>query len=268
MSTTSPYNEAMIVSLIKEYYSLLISLSYLRASQIVSPPPSGHVINEKLCNSLGLDAAVISLMKKLPYIDGPYSAGDGQLDQDASAYGCLLFPGSWTGSLAYSFLRDDDIMESRDPYATGTQGYRLNYLLGHDIALAHNLRDGMTLVLDTKANTVRMLDNNDSPEVVNPEGTPLERPEEPMYYRNYHAQDATAYFKTLIADVRSLEYIPYGGDKYDREFFSSDAYPEICAHAKKVLLDEYGWGSENFRQDQWAADAERVLENIIHESGS
>lgn len=149
MSTTSPYNEATIVSLIKEHYSLLISLSYLRASQIVNPPPSDHVINEKLCNSLGLDAAVISLMKKIPYIDGPYS--DGKLDEDASAYGCLLFPGSWTGSMAYSFLRDDDIMESRDPEATGTRGYRLNYLLSHDVALAHNLRDGMTLVLDTKA---------------------------------------------------------------------------------------------------------------------
>lgn len=151
MSTTSPYNEATIVSLIEEYYSLLLSLSYLRASQIVNPPPSDHLINEKLCNSLGLDTAVISLMKKIPYIDGPYSASDGELDEEASAYGCLLFPGSWTGSLAYSFLRDDDILESRDPYATGTQGYRLNYLLSHDVALAHNLRDGMTLVLDTKA---------------------------------------------------------------------------------------------------------------------
>lgn len=157
MSTTSPYDEETIVSLIKEYYSLLISLSYLRASQIVNPPPSGHAINEKLCNSLGLDPAVTSLMRKSPYIDGPYSASDGEVDEDASAYGCMLFPGSWTGSLAYSFLRDDDIMESRDPYGTGTRGYRLNYLLSQDVALAHNLRDGMTLVLDTKASMTSII---------------------------------------------------------------------------------------------------------------
>lgn len=80
-----------------------------------------------------------------------------------------------------------------------------------------------------------MLDNNDSPEVVNPEGTPLERPEEPMYYRNYHAQDATSYFKSLITNIRSLECIPYGGDKYEREFFSSDAYPEIVSLSQLVV---------------------------------
>lgn len=149
MSTISSYHEATIVSLIREYYSLLISLSYLHASQVINPPPSNHTINESLCNQLGLDAAVISLMKKIPYIDGPYS--DGELDWDASAYGCMLFPGSWCGSMAYSFLRDSDIVESRDPEADGTEGVRLNYLLSHDVALAHNLRDGMTLVLDTKA---------------------------------------------------------------------------------------------------------------------
>lgn len=149
MSTESSYNEATIVSLLEEYYSLLVSLSYLHASQVINPPTSGHEINESLCNQLGLEAAVISLIKKIPYIDGPYS--DGELDEDASAYGCMLFPGSWCGARAYSFLRDHDIIESRDPEADGTEGVRLNYLLSHDIALAHNLRDGMTLVLDTKA---------------------------------------------------------------------------------------------------------------------
>lgn len=42
-------------------------------------------------------------------------------------------------------------MESRDPEADGTEGGRLYYLLSHGLALAHNLRDGMTLMLDTKA---------------------------------------------------------------------------------------------------------------------
>lgn len=92
MSTRSSYNETTIVSLVKEYYSLLIALSYIHPSQIVNPPPCNHIINESICKQLGLDAAVISLMKKLPYIDGPYS--DGKLDEEASAYGCMLFPGS------------------------------------------------------------------------------------------------------------------------------------------------------------------------------
>ncbi|KAI7788060.1 uncharacterized protein LA080_013366 [Diaporthe eres] len=102
-----------------------------------------------------------------------------------------------------------------------------------------------------------MLDDNDSPEVANPEGTPLERPEEPLHYRNYHAQDATSYFEDLIAKIRSLDLIPYGGDDYSREFYG-DAYPEVRDKVKKILLEEYGWGSANFRQEDWATDAESV----------
>ncbi|KAJ0108546.1 hypothetical protein J7T55_002150 [Diaporthe amygdali] len=240
----------------KEYYSQLISLSYLHVSQIINPPPSNHIINESLCSQLGLDAAVISLMKKLPYIDGPYS--DGVLDEHASAYGCMLFP----GSMAYSFLRDQDIVESRDPEADGTEGVRLKYLLSHDVALTHNLRDGMALVLDTKANTVRVLGNSNSPEVINPEGTPLKRPEEPMHYRNYCAQDATSYFEGLITKIRSLDLIPYGGDDFSRNFYG-DAYPEVRDQIKKILIEEYGWDSENFRQEDWATDADGVWKNIL-----
>jgi hypothetical protein len=61
-------------------------------------------------------------------------------------YGCHSFP----GSRGYSFLRGDDIVESRDPENDGVEGARLNYLLSHDVALSHCLRDGMILVLDTK----------------------------------------------------------------------------------------------------------------------
>jgi hypothetical protein len=148
--TGTLYNEETIVSLINEFYSLLVSLAYLRPSQIIYPPPgTGHNINEKLCISLNIDVAVISLMKRIPYIDGPYE--DVQklegFDEEASAYGCHLFP----GSRGYSFLRGDDIVESRDPENDGVEGVRLNYLLSHDVALSHCLRDGMILVLDTKA---------------------------------------------------------------------------------------------------------------------
>jgi hypothetical protein len=144
------YNEQIIVSLLNEFYSLLVSLAYLRPSQIINPPPgTGHNINEKLCNSLNIDVAVISLMKRIPYIDGPYE--DVQklegFDEEASAYGCHLFP----GSMGYSFLRGHDIVESRDPENDGVEGVRLNYLLSHDVALSHCLRDGMILVVDTKA---------------------------------------------------------------------------------------------------------------------
>ena len=69
------------------------------------------------------------------------------LDEDVSTYGCFLFPGSST----YSFLRDQDIIESRDPEYDGEESLKLDYLLSHDVGLAPNLRDGMTLMLDMKA---------------------------------------------------------------------------------------------------------------------
>jgi hypothetical protein len=149
-ATGKHYNEETIVSLINEFYSLLVSLAYLRPSQIIYPPPgTGHNINEKLCNTLNIDVAVISLMKRVPYIDGPYEAVQRLegFDEEASVYRCHLFP----GSRGYSFLRGDDIVESRDPENDGVEGVRLNYMLSHDVALSHCLRDGMILVLDTKA---------------------------------------------------------------------------------------------------------------------
>lgn len=144
--TSMPYNEEITVDLITEWYSLLISLAYLYPTQVIYPP---HNINERLCKSLGIDDVVISLMKKIPYIDGPYvdvQKREG-LDEGETVYGYHLFP----SSMGYSFLRDDDIVESRDPENGGVRGVRLNYLLSHDVALSHCLRDGMILILDTKA---------------------------------------------------------------------------------------------------------------------
>lgn len=133
-----------------------------------------------------------------------------------------------------------------------------------------------------------MLDNNDSPEVANPEGTPLERPLEPGHYPNFLAH-ATSYFEGLIVKIRSLDLIPYGGSQFERDFYG-DEEPEIasitrigCAaqnerkltdsplqrdQAKKILIKEYGWGLENFRQEDWATDAEGLWARIIRESCS
>lgn len=135
--------------------------------------------------------------------------------------------------------------------------------------------------------TVRIIDNNDRPEVANPEGTPLERPWEPEHYRNYHPQDATSYFEGLIAKIRSLDLIPHGGGQYEREFYG-DEYPEVVStsrtdrdshidqgitdaplqrdQVKKILLEEYGCGSENFRQEDWVRGAEGIWKGLIRDS--
>lgn len=133
----TPYNETEIASLLTELYELLVKLAYIPHEAVTWPPESGHEINEELCTQLGMDAAVISLMKRIPYVNSD------------EGYGLHLFP----RSEADSFLRDDDILESRDPENFSTE-LRLYYILPHDIALSHNMCDGMTLVLDTKASTL------------------------------------------------------------------------------------------------------------------
>lgn len=85
-----------------------------------------------------------------------------------------------------------------------------------------------------------MLDNNDSPEVANPEGTPLERPWEPEHYRNYHAQDATSYFEGLIAKIRSLDLIPYGGVQYERQFYD-DGCLEVVSSPRTDFETHSDW---------------------------
>lgn len=133
---STPYNEAEIVFLITELYKILVKLAYIPYEAVTWPPESGHEINEELCTQLGINPAVISLMEQIPHVNSD------------DHHGFHLFP----RSEAYSFLRDDDIIESRDPENFANE-LRLYYILSHDVALSHNMRDGMTLVLDTKAST-------------------------------------------------------------------------------------------------------------------
>jgi hypothetical protein len=62
-----PYNEDEIVQLMKEIYRTYLQLNYIKRWELVWPPKhTGHAINEALCKELGLDPALISLMKRLP----------------------------------------------------------------------------------------------------------------------------------------------------------------------------------------------------------
>ncbi|KAF3026674.1 hypothetical protein E8E14_014587 [Neopestalotiopsis sp. 37M] len=61
------YDEDTIVQLITELSHLLIKLCTIEEDQVAFPPDGGHRINEELCESLHIDSAVVSLMKRLPY---------------------------------------------------------------------------------------------------------------------------------------------------------------------------------------------------------
>lgn len=67
-----------------------------------------------------------------------------------------------------------------------------------------------------------MIDSADSPEYVNPEGYPLERPDDPMHYRNHYTQNAPSYLRRLIEKIQSLELIPAGTPGFGREYHGDE----------------------------------------------
>lgn len=132
----TPYNEDTIVKIINEIYNVYLQLNYAPQRGIVFPPQGGHDINEHLCRELGLDPAVILLMKRIPY---PVASG--------YAWEIPFAP----YSRAFVYLEDDEIRAGRDPeQADMLEELRLDYLLPHEIALTCSIDESTTWVLDTK----------------------------------------------------------------------------------------------------------------------
>lgn len=132
----TPYNEDEIVSLVTKLYELLVKLAYIGRDHIRWPPPGGHAINEDLCRELQVAPEVISLLKRLPYVD------------EDCPYALDLFP----NSEPLSYLQDSDVERSRDPAASPHRPRR-DYILPHDIPLTGPGDEGPYFVLDVKEST-------------------------------------------------------------------------------------------------------------------
>lgn len=129
----TPYDENEVVGLVTELYELLIKLAYLGRDQITWPPGGGHALNEDLCRELQIEPGVVSLMRRLPYVDGDFR------------YAIHLFP----QSEPLSYLQDDDVERSRDPEAAPRRPRR-DYILPCDIPLTAPGDEGPYLVLDVR----------------------------------------------------------------------------------------------------------------------
>lgn len=129
----TPYSENEIIGLVTDLYNLLIKLAYISRDHIAWAPVGGHAINEDLCHELQIAPEVISLMKRLPYVDAdcPYSLH--------------LLP----NSEPLSYLEDSDVERSRDP-AAYPERPRRDYMLPHDIPLTGPGDEGPYFVLDVR----------------------------------------------------------------------------------------------------------------------
>lgn len=133
----TPYDEDEIVGLVTELYELLIKLAYIGRDHITWPPSGGHAINENSCRELQLSPEVVSLLKRLPYVNGD------------CRYVLHLFP----NSEPLSYLQDSDLERSRDPAASPHRPRR-DYILPHDIPLTGPGDEGPYFVLDVRESTI------------------------------------------------------------------------------------------------------------------
>ncbi|KAL2836712.1 hypothetical protein BJY01DRAFT_251822 [Aspergillus pseudoustus] len=232
----SPYNEDEIVQLIKDIYRTYLRLNYIKRWELVWPPKdTGHVINAALCEELGLEPAVVSLMKRIPYF------------YDSSTSRNVEFH---EYSRAMVYLEDAEIRGGRDPDLFEIQEPRLDYLLPRDIALICTEDQGGNIILDTKANTIRVQDFLYLPP--GPDRPPdydyrPERVDDEGHYRNYYAHHAPTWLAAWLEKIKSLEFIPVNS-KGDRSLKVEGE--QGGAVLKDILQKKYGW-PDSFREAEW-----------------
>ncbi|KAJ5915250.1 hypothetical protein N7454_011145 [Penicillium verhagenii] len=227
---SSSYHEETIVTQITTIYNLLLKLSYFSPDCVTFPPEGGHFINEELCHSLHIAPQVISLMKKIPYVVDGYHK-----------------PIMWQ-SRAFEYLRDEEIRNGRDPELTGAadddEELRLDFLRPWEVALTCWLDDGISVILDTKSDTIRVIDESEPPEG--------------DFRKETDAYNASTYLQKVIDDILNLEmiYFPGGDIGY---LHLPGSWEQI--QVKRILTEDFGWGAD-FREEDWRREGEEICKAI------
>jgi hypothetical protein len=134
------YNPDEVASLLTEFVELFVTMGHFPEGSIQYPPHTDPPVNEELATRLGYTPAVISLMRRLPYV---HSAERG-----------------WTETLIVdrtplaNYTREDSLREGRHPYP-------YEYLNGGTdldpwlLPLVLPNRDGWNILLDTELGVIR-----------------------------------------------------------------------------------------------------------------
>ncbi|KAJ8060076.1 hypothetical protein OCU04_011686 [Sclerotinia nivalis] len=91
-------------------------------------------------------------------------------------------------------------------------------VLPHDVLLAAGDRDSSFIFLDIIENTIRVADGDESPDFMNPPGTPLEVPGDPFFYRNFWPRHAPTFLRMQLNKIKALDVIPIGNSLVWGEF--------------------------------------------------
>ncbi|PQE10572.1 hypothetical protein CJF31_00009317 [Rutstroemia sp. NJR-2017a BVV2] len=244
----TPYNEDEIVHLINEIVRNYIRLSSITPESVIWPPEGGHRLNVSLLDEMHVSPAARSLISRLPSPSGV----------DLALYG---------ESRMWDVTDEEGLRESRkrlmgyDEQETATGSERL--VLPQDVQLTWGPPQSAIVFLDTEENTIRVEDQFDGPEVVNPPGTHKERPDNPYHYRNFWPMHAPTWLRMRLHKIRTLETIPPGGGVHSGAYLDF-GQEWLRRRIKHTLEGTFGWPDE-FLQEEWDRDRDDVWEKAVQE---
>lgn len=128
------YDPDETVSLVTEFYELLVEMGHWELGSVQYPP---HALNFTLGKKLGYDDNVLGLMHKLPYYEGGERWGEGRI---------------WDDTDFLNYRLDEHLEIGRHPsyYFADGEDYGA-YIESHMLALAYpGSKYGWVLLLDTK----------------------------------------------------------------------------------------------------------------------
>ncbi|KAJ4392349.1 hypothetical protein N0V93_005975 [Gnomoniopsis smithogilvyi] len=247
------YNEDTIVNLILQILNLLTRICHIKPGELVYPSPSESSggtsrhqdLDLTLCNTeLILSPRVTSLLGRIPYFIPDLGSGP------QIAFGSFL-PNYLDAAVLHASRR----VGGRPPWL-GDAEVPGEPLRPVDVILTYGIDlDDMDemWILDTAANTIRRCcPSNGCPSLdAFRRAFPnyqAELPDEPESYRNAPALHAPTVLASYIEDLRSLLFLP----EWEMN------WREVCF----ALIEDYGWGGDAFREEDWARDRMVVWEEI------
>jgi hypothetical protein len=247
------YYEQECINTIRDYYQFLTKM-YLDESDVLEPPKDGWTdINVDNMQGLGKTDEVISLLRRLPYINS--------LDDAEGAPGCLF--ADWQIE-AYRGTEDPSWMEEIKLSSED----EIEHIPPHVIGLTIGAQENPKFLLDTNLGVVYWVECpeeiRNSPSI--PEKVldyaPDYAPEEEADWRNDASAWAIAdFFETLKIQFRELQYYPTG-PRTVRDV------PSIVPPHERPLQDmipnifrEHGWlDLEQYRKEDCLREIKKLRE--------
>ncbi|KAF7884807.1 hypothetical protein EAF00_010625 [Botryotinia globosa] len=243
----TPYVEAEIVYLIHEIVRNYVRLSAVSEDVVTWPPEGGHHLDEALCNELNISDAAKSLIRLLPSGSSIFPVFLYQSSQ--------LFEISDDGFGLRASRESPSFDEEKDPPAE-------RYILPYDVQLSAGDPETPVIILDTRENTIRVVSTmDDGADDSNPPNAPLERPNDPCYYRNYWPRHAPSFLRIQLNRIKALDVIPPGPSALSYIDFADEWMRRKIKHS---LEGTYGW-PDNFNQEAWDEDRDRIWEEAEEE---